>query len=54
MLATIDEAQSKLRERLAGQESLREALEKLRKENDLLRRRLDKLDTDKADKPAGK
>jgi aminopeptidase N len=49
MLSAIDEAQGKLRERLAGSQSLRDEFDKLRKENDALRQRLDKLD-----KPAGK
>jgi aminopeptidase N len=44
MLSAIDEAQTKLRQRLSDSESLRTELEKIRQENENLRRRLDKLD----------
>lgn len=49
MIRTIEETQTKLKDRLSGHNSLRDELDKLRKENEDLKRRLEKLE-----QPAGK
>jgi cell division protein FtsB len=44
-IRTIDDAMAKIRERLAMGDTLRDEFEKLRRENEALRQRLEKLES---------